>query len=409
MSTFEKVVFFIPNNARYAPPFGHVYQDYVPRICHALECSIFYKDTISLGKLEDNLEERWDEEALLEAAALGSLNADEYFGIPVPSGLPDECVKQFSELQSLYNEVAVNDKGSEFGLSYNHESVASGVTKVETAFDTDTNLAFNRHNLRERAPSMIVAARKRAIKKLADFWRKEGVAWFDELLDKAPHTELRFRVREFDDSSITFEHWFPEEKFAHENDEYHTRSAIRYLVSEALKLKMCEELDGDPSDFDQSLSGLFPNSQTKTKLSEIIEFQDIVLPGMPTVAERLMLGDMTATDYAKLYEKSEKWRQWTSQIGSDQKLISEYVAEIANEPMISRMPSKTVRFASVAACGVGIEALAPSGLGALAALGIGAVDALFLDQCFSGWRPRSFVDSGLRAKSETKFTRLLGK
>ena len=54
---------------------------------------------------------------------------------------------------------------------------------------------------------------------------------------------------------------------------------------------------------------------------ELRDFQDIVLDQAPTLREVLNSGERTFTEFLKLLDKSQKFREWTRGVNPDEKLV----------------------------------------------------------------------------------------
>jgi hypothetical protein len=131
--------------------------------------------------------------------------------------------------------------------------------------------------------------------------------------------------------------------------------------------------------------------------SQICRFVDTVIGEAGSVREKIISGDARPMELLKLYERSERWRQWTSQIGEDSNLVREYVKEIGGDPWIAKLPVKALRFAVTTGAGVGVDLLGAGGVGTAAAVGLGALDHFLIERMAGGYTPREFVNRMSRA------------
>jgi hypothetical protein len=127
--------------------------------------------------------------------------------------------------------------------------------------------------------------------------------------------------------------------------------------------------------------------RTGVSTAQLQQFRDIILHGYPTLREALDGGSRTFSDFEKLLDKSDRFRETVHKIGPDDNLVAEYFREIAKEGWISSLPAKAVRYV----VGVVVGVVASPLVGAA----VGAVDAFALDK-LKGWRPNHFVEGKLK-------------
>ena len=120
---------------------------------------------------------------------------------------------------------------------------------------------------------------------------------------------------------------------------------------------------------------------------ELKEFQDIVLDQAPSLREVLNSGDRTFTEFLKILDKSQKFREWTRGVNPDEKLVKAYFQDLTSEGWISTLPSKVVRYV----LGSVATAVAPVA-GAIGSF----ADTLITEKILGGWRPSHFIEKKLK-------------
>ncbi len=131
----------------------------------------------------------------------------------------------------------------------------------------------------------------------------------------------------------------------------------------------------------------------KKNFGEIYEFNDFVLSDGHAISEAINSGKKNFKDFMPILEKSEKFKNWLSQIDNDKNLLKEYYKVVTKETWIDKLSSKTFRWAFFSALGL---TLSPDFIGITAGLGLSAADTFILDRIVKGWNPSIFVNNHLK-------------
>jgi hypothetical protein len=126
--------------------------------------------------------------------------------------------------------------------------------------------------------------------------------------------------------------------------------------------------------------------RTGRSMEQLKQFQDIVLRGYPTIREAIDSGTRSFSDFERLLEKSDRFRETVHKIGPDASLVAEYFGEVSKEGWISSLPVKVIRYV----IGLTVGTASPAAGAALS-----AADTFILDK-LKGWRPNHFVDDKLK-------------
>ena len=121
--------------------------------------------------------------------------------------------------------------------------------------------------------------------------------------------------------------------------------------------------------------------------TELREFQEIVIDQAPSLREVLNRGERTFSEFLKVLDKSQKFREWTRGVNPDEKLVKAYFRDVASEGWISNLPSKVVRYV----LGSVATAVAPVA-GAVGSF----ADTLVTERILGGWRPSHFIEKKLK-------------
>ncbi len=142
----------------------------------------------------------------------------------------------------------------------------------------------------------------------------------------------------------------------------------------------------------QNFGGLnFYKRMLEKHSNSISNFSEFVLGKTGIIKEKIINQEANPFDLLKLYERSENWRKWTSQISNEENIIHDYIKEISTDQWISKLPSKVIRFIVVTATGLGADALGAGGIGTASAIGVGALDHFLVEHTIKGFTPKQFV------------------
>jgi hypothetical protein len=136
--------------------------------------------------------------------------------------------------------------------------------------------------------------------------------------------------------------------------------------------------------------------------AELDIFQENFLPDVPTLREAINSGACSISDFLKLLDHAERFRQWIHGTNTDAGLVSSYYKAATEKTWADRLPTKSVRFFVAAGLGLAADVALPTGIGTAAGLTFGAADSLYLDRIIKGWRPNQFIDGAYRSFLEKK-------
>ena len=137
------------------------------------------------------------------------------------------------------------------------------------------------------------------------------------------------------------------------------------------------------------------NLQTKSE-KKIDSFQDVFISDTRDLRKVINSGEKSFLDYTKLYERSRKFRHWTSNLPADSNLLHEYYNAVISDNWIEKLPTKMARWILFTSAGLALDTLGAGGLGTLAGVTLGAVDTFLLDRLIGNWKPNHFIDRDVR-------------
>jgi len=117
------------------------------------------------------------------------------------------------------------------------------------------------------------------------------------------------------------------------------------------------------------------------------QFAELVLADYPSIREVIDSGERSFSEFLKLLDKAQKFKNWLAKASPDQKLVSQYIDSLKADTWADKAPIKALRYLF----SIGTGSIDPSG-GFVA----GASDAFLLDRILKGWRPNHFVDDRLK-------------
>jgi hypothetical protein len=134
----------------------------------------------------------------------------------------------------------------------------------------------------------------------------------------------------------------------------------------------------------------------KKSQEEINSFQDIVLYKRKRIGQAIINKQLSPTEFLKLLDKSDKFKQWLADAPEDGKIVAEYLEAIQKESILDKLPEKTAKFTLLKIAGLLLDLKGAGGLATLAANAIEVGDTFFLDKIANGWRPNQFIDDELK-------------
>jgi len=123
--------------------------------------------------------------------------------------------------------------------------------------------------------------------------------------------------------------------------------------------------------------------RTGLNLSELQQFQEIVLDDAPSLREVIDGGGRSFSELMTLLDKSKLFKFWTNAQSPDSNLTREYFKEAQREGWLETLPVKGLRYLM----GQVLSAKLPV-LGEL----FSVADSFLLEKMAKGWRPSHFVD-----------------
>lgn len=141
---------------------------------------------------------------------------------------------------------------------------------------------------------------------------------------------------------------------------------------------------------------LFQQCLEPAGYSELKLFQYATLGNGKAVAEAVDGGSIRFEVMNAILEAKTKHKfgKWLNSLPDDANLVKAYVDELSQLPILSRLPSKVLRYSIFGAGGLAVDALTGMpGVATASGLTLSAIDCFLIDQIESGWRPNKFVAS----------------
>jgi hypothetical protein len=130
---------------------------------------------------------------------------------------------------------------------------------------------------------------------------------------------------------------------------------------------------------------------TKSK-KDIEVFQYAQFSEGPSLQKVINEKHKTMADFLEVLKAGEKFKDWLTDLGEDNKLIKEYTAKMNEKTWIQTVPAKSVRFYLVQ----GLSTILKVGVGGLAGIaagiGLSAVNTFLVDRLGKGWRPHHYIE-----------------
>ncbi|QGW28551.1 hypothetical protein [Phnomibacter ginsenosidimutans] len=96
-------------------------------------------------------------------------------------------------------------------------------------------------------------------------------------------------------------------------------------------------------------------------------------------------------EFLDILRKSEKFKDWLTDLGDDNKLIKEYNRKVYEKSWIQSLPSKAGRFYLLQGISTILKA-SGSLTGIAAGVAMSAANTFFVERLFNGWRPNHFIE-----------------
>jgi len=128
---------------------------------------------------------------------------------------------------------------------------------------------------------------------------------------------------------------------------------------------------------------------------EVYQFNDFVLDNGHAIREVLNSGEKSFSDFLKVLDKADKFKNWLTNVDKDKTLIKSYHEEVTKETWVDKLPTKGFRWSFFTGLGLLVDAAGGGGLGTAVGLGLSAGDTFLLDKILKGWKPNVFVNNEL--------------
>lgn len=129
---------------------------------------------------------------------------------------------------------------------------------------------------------------------------------------------------------------------------------------------------------------------------ELFQFNDFTLDNGYAIREVINNGEKNFTDFLRVLDKSDKFRDWLKNIDEDRNIIKEYHSAVTKETWVDKLPAKAFRWSFFTGAGILVDLVATGGIGTLIGLGLSLGDAFILDKLIQGWKPNVFVENKLK-------------
>ncbi len=136
-------------------------------------------------------------------------------------------------------------------------------------------------------------------------------------------------------------------------------------------------------------------SKTTRSKNNIESFNDFILDDAFAISKYINNNEDKFNDLLKVVEKSERFKEWLTNLDSDNDLIREYHKAVTKETWIDKLPNKSIRWAIFTGGGIMIDSLLTGGLATTIGVTLSAADGLCLDYLIKGWKPNIFIENEL--------------
>jgi hypothetical protein len=133
--------------------------------------------------------------------------------------------------------------------------------------------------------------------------------------------------------------------------------------------------------------------------TELNLFKEYTLTDCTSLGSAFVTGVLTEKELLKIFEKSDKFREWLSKIPEDGNLLGEYLKAVISKDLSDKLPTKTARFVIFEGIGITLDLLGAAGIGTAIATSLALADTFLLDRIINRkWKPNQFIDNTLRPK-----------
>ncbi|UBZ12402.1 hypothetical protein LDL77_10900 [Flagellimonas marinaquae] len=133
--------------------------------------------------------------------------------------------------------------------------------------------------------------------------------------------------------------------------------------------------------------------------TELNLFKEYSLANCTSLGSAFVNGILTEKELLKIFEKSDKFREWLSKIPEDGNLLGEYHKAVISKDLSDKLPTKTARFVIFEGIGITLDLLGAGGIGTAVATSLALGDTFLLDRIINRkWKPNQFIDNTLKPK-----------
>lgn len=135
-------------------------------------------------------------------------------------------------------------------------------------------------------------------------------------------------------------------------------------------------------------------SQTELNL-----FKEYSLADCTSLGSAFVNGTLNGKELLRIFDKSDKFREWLSKIPEDGNLLGEYHKAVITKDLSEKLPVKTARFVIFGGIGLTLDLLGTGGIGTAIATTLAVGDTFLLDRIINRkWKPNQFIDNTLKPK-----------
>lgn len=134
----------------------------------------------------------------------------------------------------------------------------------------------------------------------------------------------------------------------------------------------------------------------QANIRELGLFSDAMLNDAPSLREVINSGERNISDFLKLLDQAERFREWLRNANADAGIVRNYYRSAIEKTWADKLPTKSIRFVVATGLGILADIMVPTGLGTVAGVAVGAADNFYLDRLLKGWRPNQFIEGPYR-------------
>ena len=133
--------------------------------------------------------------------------------------------------------------------------------------------------------------------------------------------------------------------------------------------------------------------------TELNLFKEYSLANCTSLGNAYVNGTLSEKELLRIFEKSNKFREWLSKIPEDGSLLGEYHKAVISKDLSDKLPTKTARFVIFEGIGITLDLLGAGGIGTAVATSLALGDTFLLDRIINRkWKPNQFIDNTLKPK-----------